>query len=62
MFYELAIAVLQSAKYAGDPFYKFVCVVALAQQHRWSDANLRRWAGILMLDRHVRAGLGGVIK
>ena len=40
MLYELSLAVLQSAKYAGAPFYKFVCAVALAQQHRWSDAHL----------------------
>jgi len=37
---ELSRAVLQSNKYAGDLFYKFVCAVALAQQGKWADANL----------------------
>jgi hypothetical protein len=40
MLYEFGHAVLQSTKYAGDPLYKFVCAVALAQQHKWIDANL----------------------
>jgi hypothetical protein len=37
---ELSRAVLQSSKYAGDPFYKFVCAIALAQQGKWADAGL----------------------
>ncbi len=37
---ELSRAVLQSTKYSGDPFYKFVCAVALAQQGKWADARL----------------------
>jgi hypothetical protein len=37
---ELSRAVLQSTKYAGDPFYKYVCAVALAQQGKWADARL----------------------
>jgi hypothetical protein len=40
MLYDLARAVVQSAKYAGDQFYKFVSAVALAQQGRWTDAKL----------------------
>ena len=40
MLYDLAHAVIQSPKYAGDQFYKFVSAVALVQQGRWSDAKL----------------------
>ena len=39
MLYELSSAVLRSHRYAGDPFYKFVCALALAQQGKWPDAE-----------------------
>ncbi len=37
--FELGRTVLATAKYSGDPFYKFVCAVALVQQHKWAEAE-----------------------
>lgn len=36
---DLAQAVLQSEKYSGDPFYRYVAGFTLAEQHRWSEAD-----------------------
>lgn len=39
MLCELSSAVLRSARYTGDPFYKFVCALALVQQGKWAEAE-----------------------
>jgi hypothetical protein len=39
LLYELANSVLQSAKYSGDVFYKFVSALALANLNKWPEAE-----------------------